>query len=160
HGRADRAVLVDDLISARLLSSRLEKRPTGPPEDPALDGVTADPNDRVERIDIIHESLLKRWDRLRRAVDAGRELLKPRERFRVAVQSWIEHDRADAYLLSGGQLSEVQVLAERGDTSLQNPAAQELLACSVERAQRQEQVERDRQRRELEAAQALLASEQ
>ena len=100
--RADRAAIVDDLVSARLLTARLETQGS------------AD----VEMIDIIHETLLTRWERLRLVIEDEREVLKARARLRLAAQEWQAHDRAAAYLLNGVYLVEAETLDKRGDTVL------------------------------------------
>ena len=116
---------IDELATARLLSKGLEQQAER----------------EVEVVDIIHETLISRWDRLRDAIAEQRTALQQRVRFELALAEWQTHNRADAYLLAGMRLTEAQMLDERGDVALsqENEAARELLKRSV--------AKRDRRRR-------------
>jgi hypothetical protein len=120
RGLAERAALIDELVTARLLSARVEERQS----------------DQVEMIDIIHEALLGRWERLRAAIQDQRERLQRRARFELLLAEWMEHDRSERYLLEGVRLEEARALAEAGDIELEGPAALEFLARSVARRER------------------------
>ena len=114
-GRSEREPLVDQLVSQRLLSKDVEQR----------DG------QEVQVVDIIHESLLSNWPRLRDAITAQRERLQRRSRFEHWLRDWEDHNRADDYLLDGVRLSEAEELAAQRDVALQGSAAQELLTRSL-----------------------------
>ncbi|GAC1317343.1 MAG: hypothetical protein NVSMB2_10950 [Chloroflexota bacterium] len=118
RGDPQRLALIDELIGARLLSTRADQLGTA----------------RVEMVDVIHETLLTRWDRLRQAIVNQRELLQQRERFRIALQDWKEHSRADGYVLQGVMLALGEFLAASGDVALSDPDAQELVRLSTARA--------------------------
>ncbi|HEY8951364.1 MAG TPA: hypothetical protein VIP78_02235, partial [Candidatus Dormibacteraeota bacterium] len=110
-GQADCASLVEELVEARLLSVSTEQRG----------------QEQVEVVDIIHETLLSRWGRLHQAIQDEREALRHRERFHLALQDWIDHDRSDRYVLKDVRLAEARALALRGDIVLRDPQAKALL---------------------------------
>ena len=114
----ERAKLIDELVAARLLS--VERRG----------------DQQVDTVDIIHETLLRNWDRLRAAVGERREALQQRERFRVAVAEWVEHERGDGYALNGVRLAEGRALAAGNDIALRDPAARAFLSRSLALAER------------------------
>jgi WD40 repeat protein len=115
HNAPERRGLVTELATARLLSTGRETRA----------------GDDVEVVDIIHESLLGNWARLKHAIDTERETLQRRARFDLALHEWHGNGQQDAYLLMGVRLSEAETLDTQGDVALRNPAAQELLKRSV-----------------------------
>lgn len=123
----DRARLIEDLSSARLLSRTVEKAGDGSVE--------------IDVVDIIHESLIRNWDRLRAAIAEQRQILQQRRRFELALQEWLAHDRAADYLLSGIRLAEAEALNDRGSVALQNVDAQQLLALSIARHEEERQRE-------------------
>jgi energy-coupling factor transporter ATP-binding protein EcfA2 len=108
QGLSQRAQLIEALINARLLASSIE----------TLDDQT------VERVDIIHESLIDNWPRLRQAIDEDRQQLQRRARFKLWLGLWLQNQRNDEYLLlTAVQLDEARKLAARNDIELQNPVA-------------------------------------
>jgi WD40 repeat protein len=117
-----RARLIDDLVRARLLST--SRQPSAAGEE--------------EVVDIIHESLLSRWERLKEAIDAKREMLQQREHFEQALREWLKHGRDAKYLLMGVRLSEAQALNDRGDVALRTAEAQDLLWRSAKQQEARE----------------------
>ncbi|HMP40440.1 MAG TPA: hypothetical protein PKA05_08680 [Roseiflexaceae bacterium] len=115
RGDPQRQALIDSLAAARLLSKNYEAGTDAP----------------IETVDIIHESLIANWDRLRREIASQREILQQRVRFEQALAEWQERNRTDDYLLVGVWLAEAEALDKRGDVALRNPAAQDLLKQSV-----------------------------
>jgi ABC-type dipeptide/oligopeptide/nickel transport system ATPase component len=115
RGDERRLQLIDDLASARLLSKSLDTRGEAP----------------VEMVDIIHETLIANWDRLRLAIAEQREALQQRVRFEQALGEWEERAHDNEYLLAGVWLAEAEALDRRGDVALQGDAAQALLKQSV-----------------------------
>ncbi len=125
--------LTADLSRARLLS------------------VEGDPNG--ETVNIIHETLIRNWDRLREAVKARRQQLRQRVRFEQQLKLWLENKRSPDYLLlTNVQLAEARELDKAGDIALHDPDAQDLLRRSIEHAEAERQ-------RELEEALKLAESE-
>jgi hypothetical protein len=122
---------VADLCAARLLSASAAISADGaPPESIA--------------IDIIHESLIANWDRLKQAIATARDDLQQRVRFEQALQEWQERQRVDDYLLSGVRLAEAEALAKRGDVAMQDQLANAFYNRSLAQrdAARQRQVRR------------------
>ncbi|NOK78225.1 MAG: hypothetical protein GFH24_608346n1, partial [Chloroflexi bacterium AL-N5] len=134
-GQPERKPLVDQLVSARLLSKDVEHRD----------------EQEVQVVDIIHESLLSNWPRLREAITAERERLQRRARFEHWLRDWEDHHRADDYLLEGVRLSEAEELAAQRDVALRDPAPRELLERSRVRRAQLQQAELRRQRALAEA---------
>ncbi|MBV9544750.1 MAG: hypothetical protein JOY61_10260, partial [Chloroflexi bacterium] len=132
QGPPERGPLIEELVAARLLATSVEH---GPTRD-------------IEVVDIVHETLLRSWPRLSEQIVARRAGLQQRERFRNALQEWLQHDRSDDYLLAGVRLAEARQLAAADDLSTRGVDARSLLARSIDQ---QEQVHR----RELAQAQAL-----
>jgi WD40 repeat protein len=128
HAAPERRLLVTELATARLLSTGRETRAGA----------------EVEVVDIIHESLLVNWARLKQAIDAERETLQQRARFEMALHEWQVNEQQDVYLLTGVRLSEAEALDIQGDVALRNPVAQELLKRSV--TQREERRKRELRR--------------
>jgi hypothetical protein len=122
--------LIEELRAARLLSKRLETHG----------------DEQVDVVDIIHESLISNWHRLRQATIDERAVLQERVRFEQALWEWLSEERGDAYLLDGLRLEEAQELEQRGDIALQGDEACKLLRRSIDRreAERQRQVRRTR----------------
>jgi hypothetical protein len=123
HERPEWERTIDELATARLLSKGLEQR--GGRE--------------VEVVDIVHESLIGNWARLRDAIAAQRARLQQRVRFELALVEWQSHAQHADYLLGGVRLAEAETLDEQGDVALRTPAAQELLKRSVTRRETERQ---------------------
>jgi sugar lactone lactonase YvrE len=123
HERPEWARTIDELATARLLSKGLEQR--GGRE--------------VEVVDIVHESLIGNWARLREAIAAQRARLQQRVRFELALAEWQSHAQHADYLLGGVRLAEAETLDAQGDVALRTPAAQELLKRSVTRRETERQ---------------------
>jgi hypothetical protein len=123
-GRPARKELIDDLVDARLLSAGLEKGPDG----------------QVDTVDIIHESLLQKWDRLRGVVREQRDLLRRRARFEQELAAWLANNRSDEYLLLGIHLKEARQLSQAQDISFRGRDSgdflqrSERLALALQRA--------------------------
>jgi WD40 repeat protein len=124
--------LVDELIGARLLSTHVETRDER----------------QVEMVDIIHETLIRNWDRLEQVISERRQELRQRVRFEQAAREWLANSRSDDYLLMGVRLAEAGALASRGDIALRDPSARELLDRSraLLEAEQQRALEEQRQR--------------
>ncbi len=133
----ERGTIIDELVDARLLATTLEHQG----------------DEQVVYVDIIHETLLRNWPRLREAIAAAREELQSSARFRLALHEWLEHDRADDYLLEGVRLAEARQLAATKDIAFAEAQATQLLARSSEREEQERQ-------RELAQARALAAEQQ
>ena len=67
-----------------------------------------DPVTRSPTVEISHEALLTEWTRLRDWIDGARDDVRAQRRLAEAHREWIAADRADAYLLRGGLLEQLQ----------------------------------------------------
>ncbi len=132
----ERAPLLDELVDARLLSTWTDMRTDEP----------------LERVDIIHETLLVNWPTLAEAISERRESLQRRARFKLALQDWLDHAQAEDYLLVGVRLAEARHLASELDVEARNVDAQEF----IDRSNAREEMERQRQ---IEQLQALASAE-
>ena len=77
-----------------------------------------DPNTRAPTIEVAHEALLARWERLRVWIDDLRDDLVLHRHLATAVAEWDENDRADAYLLPLGRLDHYEAFAADTDLAL------------------------------------------
>jgi WD40 repeat protein len=141
-GAPERAELIDTLAQARLLSA--DKEPGEPP---------------CVEVDLIHETLLSNWDRLRQAIAERRHELQQRARFEQQLKDWIGQNRSDDYLLSGVRLAEARELERRDDVAMRNADAKDIVHRSVEREEARRQKELD-DARKLAESQRLRAEEQ
>ncbi len=115
-GAPERARLIDTLTQARLLSV----------------GTDSGESSRIE-VDLIHETLLSNWDRLRQAIAERRHELRQRVRFEQQLKEWIGQNRSDDYLLSGVRLAEARDLERHDDIALHNANAKDFVRLSIER---------------------------
>lgn len=134
QGSGETAHFVDELARARLLS------------------VEAEAGDAEAEVDLIHESLLVNWERLRAAIAERRHELHQRARFEQHLDEWQAQNRSDDYLLDGVRLAEARELEGRDDIALQSADGKAFLRASVAKveAERQQELERERQRAEAE----------
>lgn len=77
-----------------------------------------DPTTRSPTVEVAHEALLTRWDRLRSWVEERRDDLVLHRRLRAAVSEWIESGRLPGYLLAGGRLEHYEQFAANTDLAL------------------------------------------
>jgi WD40 repeat protein len=126
--------LIDELATARLLAASNEQRG----------------QQTVEVVDIIHESLIVQWERLREAIEDNRELLRRRARLRQALRDWLQHDKSDKYLLVGVALEEARELQASQDGELHDKYVQELFDRSITK-------QKARQRRQLQTVVGIAA---
>ncbi|MCC7165683.1 MAG: WD40 repeat domain-containing protein [Anaerolineae bacterium] len=147
----NRLQLIQQLSDARLLSVQV------PPQTSREMG--ADDNAQ-SRVDLIHESLLTNWARLRQAIAERREQLKQRGRFEQALDDWLDNARSADYLLEGVRLEQARVLKRENDVALQKQDAQEFLDASIRQAEAEQKRELDEERRRARRLRviALIAS--
>jgi WD40 repeat protein/DNA-binding SARP family transcriptional activator len=77
-----------------------------------------DPETRAPTVEVAHEALLTRWDRLRGWIDERRDDIVIHRRLGIAVAEWRAADSAPGYLLSGGRLSHYEAFAADTDLAL------------------------------------------
>ena len=113
---------------------------------------------RVE-VDLIHETLLAKWDRLQQAIAERRPELRQRVRFEQQLKEWLGQNRSDDYLLGGVRLAEARELERRADIALHNAEAKDFVRLSSEREEIQRQKELADARRLAEVEKLRAASE-
>jgi WD40 repeat protein len=91
-----------------------------------------DPRTREPTVEVAHEALLSRWDRLRTWTEDRRDDLLDRRRLGEAVREWNDAHRAPEYLLAGGRLAHFETWAAETDLSLTDDE-RALLAASRHR---------------------------
>jgi WD40 repeat protein/serine/threonine protein kinase len=125
-----------------------------------------DPQTREPTVEVAHEALLRRWERLREWVDERREDLRQRARLNSNAEEWTRSGQDHSYLLTGTRLAQVEewrattdlVLNER-ELSFINASLKQrdaALSAEKERQAREEQLER-RARQGLIALVGVLA---
>ncbi|MEN8235424.1 MAG: BTAD domain-containing putative transcriptional regulator, partial [Actinomycetota bacterium] len=77
-----------------------------------------DPNTRAPTIEVAHEALLSRWDRLRLWIDDRRDDLVLHRHLATAISEWEDNERADAYVLTFGRLDHYEAFAAETDLAL------------------------------------------
>ena len=80
-----------------------------------------DPLTRSPTVEISHEALLTEWTRLRDWIDGARDDVRAERRLAEALREWIAADRADAYLLRGGLLEQLQGWSSTTSLQLSGP---------------------------------------
>lgn len=113
----EREHLIEDLVQARMLSVHLEKFDT----------------ERVEYVNIIHDTLILNWQLLMDKIKGKRSKLKHRIRFEQELSAWVSNGYSDTHLLSGIHMSESQELNASGDIALQNESARKFYTDSIQK---------------------------
>jgi serine/threonine protein kinase/DNA-binding winged helix-turn-helix (wHTH) protein len=118
-----------------------------------------DPTTRSPTVEVAHEALLTRWDRLRGWVEERRDDLVLHRRLTVAVNEWLESGRDAGYLLTGGRLEHFEQFAGESDLAL-SESENAFLRESRQRADEEAARRRRRRRAVLGgfAAAAVVAS--
>lgn len=93
-----------------------------------------DPDTREPTVEVAHEALLARWDRLRTWIDDRRDDLSTYRRLAAAAKEWTDSDGADEYVLTGGRLEHYQAFAAETDLFLTANEAEYLLASRAHNA--------------------------
>ncbi len=118
-----------------------------------------DPFTRTPTLEVAHEALIRCWGRLRAWIDASREDLRVQRRLATAAAEWEAGGRDPSFLASGVRLVQFAALAQAGTLEL-NDREQHYLTASLAERERQAEVERARQERELTQARALAEEQQ
>jgi DNA-binding SARP family transcriptional activator/ABC-type glycerol-3-phosphate transport system substrate-binding protein/tRNA A-37 threonylcarbamoyl transferase component Bud32 len=99
-----------------------------------------DPLTRSPTVEISHEALLTEWTRLRDWIDGARDDVRAQRRLAEAHREWVDADRADAYLLRGGLLEQLQDWSNSTSLQLSGPERAFLDASAAERAREAEEI--------------------
>ena len=112
----------------------------------------------LETVEIIHEALIQRWERLKEWMDADRAFRTWQETLRASIHQWQTADQDEGGLLRGVPLAQAESwLAERS-WELSDFEKEFIQASVALREQRQRERQRQQQE-ELEKARALAATE-
>lgn len=98
-------------------------------------------------VEVAHEALLARWPRLAAWIEEERESMWLLRRLAEAADEWVEHDRDDGFLLTGGRLEMFASWSAVTDLHL-GPADRALLDASLAERDRAAKAESARQARE------------
>ncbi len=109
-------------------------------------------------VEVSHEALIRGWPQLRSWIEEDRSGLRVQRRLTEAALEWERADRDDGILYRGARLATAQEWRAQHEDSL-NDLERGFLNASLLLREREEAIERERQRRELEAARRLAASE-
>jgi WD40 repeat protein len=131
-GVPERVRQIDTLAQARLLSVSTE----------------SGEQTHVE-VDLIHETLLSNWDRLRQVIAGRRHELRQRVRFEQQLKEWVGQNRSADYLLDGVRLAEARELERRDDVALRSTDAKDFVRGSVVAAESAIEREKNRQQQEI-----------
>ncbi len=125
--KPERAELITQLSSegARLLSEGQQDMPN-----------QAEP---IKVVDLIHETLITQWPRLRDIVQTQRERLQQRVRFDQQVRDWLKNNRSDGLLLTNKYLEQARELERLGDIEVKDADSMELIRRSVAQLERAQQ---------------------
>ena len=88
---------------------------------------------RSPTVEISHEAMLTEWTRLRDWIDGARDDVRAQRRLAEALREWVAADRADAYLLRGGMLEQLQGWSSTTSVQLSGPERAFLDASVAER---------------------------
>lgn len=109
---------------------------------------TSDPETRRPTVEIAHEALIRRWQRLQEWLNANRDALRTQARLGVATQQWLENNMDESFLATGARLASFRELLENDITSL-NTSEQAYLQTSINKQTEREWARLRRFRRVL-----------
>jgi WD40 repeat protein/DNA-binding SARP family transcriptional activator len=122
-----------------------------------------DPVTRGPTVEVAHEALFDRWERLRRWIDEAREDLRAHGRLSGAARDWVDASREPSFLLSGSRLEQAEASIAASGLAL-SAEERELLDASIAdrdraAAREEKRAERERalERRSLTRTRALAA---
>jgi WD40 repeat protein/DNA-binding SARP family transcriptional activator len=106
-----------------------------------------DPSTRGPTIEVAHEALLRKWDRLRGWLNESRDDLRQERAVAGAAEDWEQHNRDESFLLRGARLEQVE---EWRATSklIKTPLEQEFISQSLYQRDKEQQAETERKERE------------
>ena len=89
---------------------------------------------REETVEVVHEALIREWQRLRQWIDADRKKLLQKREVEAQAKRWQEQSRSKDYLLQGRQLRDAKAFDEEQDESLRlSSVAKDFVRKSVQR---------------------------
>lgn len=116
-----------------------------------------DPATRKPTVEIGHEAILREWDRLRTWLDDNRYDIRQQRLLAAAVNEWLSAGKDSSYLLHGSRLE--QFAGWAADTGLAlTRDERDYLDASLTQQSREEEIEQERQQRELALAHRAATS--
>jgi len=108
-----------------------------------------DPATRESTIEVAHEALIQRWDKLQEWIDENREDLRTQRRLTSATIDWISVDRDPSFLARGSRLAQFELWAEQSNLAISDDE-RTYLEASINERESAEKEEQARQRQKLE----------
>ncbi len=106
-----------------------------------------DPQTRSSTVEVAHEALIRKWERMRDWLEESREGLRLQRRLQAAADDWQRANRNPAFLATGLRLQQFENRAEMGGIALTD-AENEYLNASVTAREAAEAADRAREERE------------
>ena len=103
-----------------------------------------DPTTREPTVEIAHEALIREWGRLRTWLEESRNDVRMQRMLAAASQEWIDAQRAEGFLLSGGRLAQFEEWHTESTVSLSEDE-QAFLQASIAERERLAAVEAERE---------------
>jgi WD40 repeat protein/serine/threonine protein kinase len=112
-----------------------------------------------ETVEVVHEALIRTWERLQNWMETDRDFRAWQERLRIVLAQWEASDQDDGALLRGALLEQARAWADNPSITLGSREHAFILASQSQAEKRQ--IEREAARnRELEQAQQLAKAQQ
>ncbi|NEQ75411.1 MAG: hypothetical protein F6K23_21575 [Okeania sp. SIO2C9] len=116
--------------------------------------ITKDKSEKGTLLDVIHEELIRSWEKLRNWVEEYQEALPLERKIEADAAEWKKHDKQDDWLWREGQLIKAEeYVTKYGNMGLLNGFAYEFVRASQELRKRWEVEEKERKKREFEQEQ-------
>jgi WD40 repeat protein len=106
-----------------------------------------DPTTRSPTVEVAHEALLRKWDRLRAWLEGARDDIRQERAISRAAEEWDRHERDESFLLRGARLGQVEKW-KRTSTLVQAPLVSAFIRQSLEARAERRRAEMERQARE------------
>lgn len=113
-----------------------------------------DPQTREPTLEIAHEALIRRWQRLLDWLNASREDIRTQRRLNSDAQRWREAGRDKSFLLSGANLEQIAAWSVQTDVLL-TEEERAFIAASLVEKRTQEAREKARQMQRIEQERRL-----
>lgn len=111
-----------------------------------------DPQTREPTVEVAHEALIRRWERLREWLDESRDNLRLQRRLTESTEEWLKSNREASFLASGVRLQQLEALLTGGEIALSQNEI-DYIRHSITEREKAEEAERIRAARERELEQ-------
>jgi WD40 repeat protein/serine/threonine protein kinase len=111
-----------------------------------------DPATRESTLEVAHEALIQRWEKLQEWIDENREDLRTQRRLTNATIEWIAVERDPSFLARGSRLVQFESWADNANLAITEDE-RVYLDASIHERNSAEETEQARQRQELELQQ-------